>query len=174
MEEKKVKYAYWLCPCDKSDVEGIQSWLEDMAAQGLYLVEDGVLCGVFTFELRQPGKAVYRLDVAQKRKPRFMDSGDELTDEEVELYRAMGWEYLVRYGDFHIYRTAERDVTELNTESQTHAITISLLKKKNRGEFLSAGVGVLIWVLFSSSFLRYGCRLAATVGLTFTFCCCGA
>ena len=102
MDEQKVKYAYRLCPCDKSDVEGIQSWLEDMAAQGLYLVEDGVFCGVFTFEQRLPGDTTYRLDVAQKRKPRFLDSGDGLSDEEVELYRSMGWEYLVRYGDFNI------------------------------------------------------------------------
>ena len=34
MSEKLVKYIHKLCPCDSCDVEGIQSWLEDMAAGG--------------------------------------------------------------------------------------------------------------------------------------------
>lgn len=71
MSEKKVKHVYKLCPCNRSNVEGIQSWLEDMAMDGLFLAEDGVFCGVFTFEQGLPKRVTYRLDVAQKRKPRF-------------------------------------------------------------------------------------------------------
>lgn len=167
MAEKQV---YRLCPCDPGDIEGIQSWLEDLAEQGLFLIEDGVFCGVFTFARKAPGKVSYRLDVAQKRKPRFLDSGDELTDEEVELYRSMGWEYLLRYGDFHIYRSTENNAPELNTEGKTHAITINLLKKKHRSSFVSAILLALFWMVFSNGFLRYGYRMAATVGLGFTVC----
>ena len=76
MSEKAVKRVHRLCPCNRCDVEGIQSWLEDMAADGLFLTEDGEFCGIFTFERRSPRKVTYRLDVAQKRKPRFLDSGD--------------------------------------------------------------------------------------------------
>jgi len=170
MTEKKVRHVYKLCPCDRCDVEGIQSWLEDMAAKGLFLTEDGAFCGVFAFERKSPGKVSYRLDVAQKRKPRFMDSGDELTDEELELYRSMGWEYLLRYGDFRIYRSMERDAPELNTESETHAITIALLKKKHRDSFVSAILMALIWLMTSQGFMRYGFRMAATIGLVFTLC----
>ena len=72
MSEKKVKHVYRLCPCDRGDVEGIQSWLEDMAMEGLFLADDGVFCGVFTFERGLPKRVIYRLDVAQKRKPRFL------------------------------------------------------------------------------------------------------
>ena len=164
------KYVYRLCPCDLCDVEGIQSWLEDMAAQGLFLTEDGVFCGVFSFARKAPQKVTYRLDVAQKRKARLLDSGDELTEDALELYRAMGWEYLVRYGDFHIYRSAADDAPELNTESETHAITIRLLKKSHRSLFVNAILQALFWSLFSHGVLRYGFRLAATVGLTFTLC----
>lgn len=167
MSEELVKYAHRICPCDPCDVEGIQSWLEDMAAEGLFLAEDGVFCGVFSFERRTPGKATYRLDVAQKRKPRFLDSGDELTDEELELYRAMGWEYLLRYGDFRVYRSVERETLELNTESETHAITIGLLKEKHRGSFVYAVLTALFWVFFAQSALRYGFRIAVSIGVVF-------
>ena len=90
MSEMTIKYVHRLCPCDSCDVEGIQSWLEDLAAEGLFLAEDGVFCGVFSFERKSPRRVTYRLDVAQKRKPRFLDSGDELTDVELETYRLMG------------------------------------------------------------------------------------
>ena len=174
MSEKTVKYVHRLCPCDPGDVEGIQSWLEDKAAEGLFLAEDGVFCGVFSFERRPPRKVRYRLDVAQKRKPRFLDSGDALTDEELELYEAMGWEYLLRYGDFRVYRSLEYGVPELNTESETHAITIGLLKKKHRSSFIYAILMALFWVLFAQSALRYGFRIAASVGVGFLLCVHGA
>lgn len=167
MSEKKVKHVYRICPCDRSNVEGIQSWLEDMAMEGLFLTEDGEFCGVFTFERGLPKRANYRLDVAQKRKPHFLDNGDELTDEELEIYRSMGWEYLLRYGDFRIYRTVERDAPELNTEAETHAITINLLKKNYRSSFVSGCLVALFWLLYSQGFMRYGYRVAATVGLVF-------
>ena len=170
MSEKMVKYVHRVCPCSPGDVEGIQSWLEDMAGDGLFLVEDGVFCGVFSFERKSPRKVKYRLDVAQKRKPGFLDSGDELTDEEMELYRSMGWEYLLRYGDFRVYRSTERNAPELNTESETHAITIGLLKKKHRSSFVCSIAYAVVFLLFSNGVLRYPYREAATIGLLFTVC----
>lgn len=170
MSENSSKHVYRLCPCDSSDVEGLQSWLEDLASEGLFLVEDGVFCGVFSFERKAPRNVTYRLDVAQKRKPRFMDSGDGLTEEELELYRSLGWEYLLRYGDFHIYRSMQNGAPELNTETETHAITISLLKRKHRSAFVSSILSALFWLLWAQGFLRYGYRMAAEFGLTFTLC----
>ena len=171
---KTSKRVHRLCPCDPCDVEGIQSWLEDLAAQGLFLIKDGVFCGVFTFERRAPQTVAYRLDVAQKQKPRFPESGDELTEEEVELYRAMGWEHLLRYGDFRIYRSAADDVPELHTEGETHAITVGLLKKKYRSAFINAALTAVFFLLCSQSALRYNFRIAAAIGLFFLICIYGA
>ena len=164
------KQVHRLCPCDQSDIEGIQSWLEDMAGQGLFLVEDGVFCGVFTFERKALRKVAYRLDVVQKRKPRFLESADELSDEEVALYHSMGWEYLLRYGEFRIYRAETGDVPELNTETETHAITINLLKKKYRSYFINAVLMALLWFVGSNGFLRYGFMMAVTAGVVFLLC----
>ena len=170
MSEKTIKHVHRLCPCDPSNVEGIQSWLEDMAAEGLFLVEDGVFCGVFSFERKSPRKVFYRLDVAQKQKPRFLDRVYDLTDEERELYRSMGWEYLLCYGDFRVYRSVGRDAPELNTEGETHALTIGILKKKYRGSFVYAALSALFFLAFTQSALRYGFRIAAVIGLTFLLC----
>lgn len=170
MSEETIKHVHRLCPCDPCNVEGIQSWLEDMASSGLFLAEDGVFCGVFSFERRSPRKVKYRLDVAQKRKPRFFDSGDELTDEELELYRSMGWEYLLRYGDFRVYRSVEPNAPELNTESETHAITIGMLKQKYRSSFMSSVLYTAMVMLLSGGVLRYPYRETATIGLLFTAC----
>ena len=167
MSEKKVKHVYRLCPCDRGDVEGIQSWLEDMAMEGLFLADDGVFCGVFTFERGLPKRVIYRLDVAQKRKPRFFDDGDDLSDEELEIYRSMGWKYLLQYGDFRIYRTEDQNALELNTETETHAITINFLKKKYRSSWISSCLMVLFWLVYSQSGLGYGFRLAVAFGLLF-------
>ena len=40
MSEKKRNYVYRLCPCNPADVEAMQSWLEDMAAEGLFLIKE--------------------------------------------------------------------------------------------------------------------------------------
>ncbi len=171
MSEKKSNYVYRLCPCNPSDVETMQSWLEDMAAEGLFLIKEGIFCNIlFTFERRLPQKVTYRFDVAQKRKSRFMDGGDQLTSEELELYQSMGWEYLLQMGDFRIYRTAVRDAPELNTESEIHAMTIEFLKKKHRSSFFWAIVSAFLWLFVVNGALGRGFLVAATVGLLCTVC----
>ena len=168
--ERKERHVYRLCPCDPWDMEGLQSWLEDLAAEGLFLTEDGVFCGVFTFERKHPARTAYRLDAAQKQKPRFFSNGNGLTEEEIEFYRAMGWEYLAQYGDFRIYRACRQDAPELNTESQTHALAIGWLKKSQRSAFVSGILMALFWLLHTSSALLYACLSGVNVGIIFILC----
>ena len=40
MADRKTR-ALRLCPCPPYDVEGMESWLSDLAARGLLLEEDG-------------------------------------------------------------------------------------------------------------------------------------
>ncbi len=165
------KYVYRLCPCNACDIECIQSWLEDMAAEGLFLIKEGIFCNaLFTFEPGQPQRVSYRLDVAWKRKARFTDSGDRLTNAELELYRDMGWEYLLQFGDFRIYRTLCSGAPELNTESETHAHTINLLKKKQRSSFFGAIVTLLLWLLVLNSAFGRVFLITALLGPLAAFC----
>ena len=48
-DAEERKRAYRLAPCPAYDIEGTESWLEDMAEKGLVLSGDGFFCrgGVF-------------------------------------------------------------------------------------------------------------------------------
>ena len=43
MAEEKLIYR--LTPCPARDMDTMEAWLEDMAAQGLFLTKDGFFCG---------------------------------------------------------------------------------------------------------------------------------
>ena len=58
-EEKKTYYR--LTPCPAYDVEGMESWLEDLAEKGLFLTRDGFFCGFGFFHREEPRKVKYRL-----------------------------------------------------------------------------------------------------------------
>ncbi len=169
MTKEDKRYVYRICPCDPYDIEGLQSWLEDLALEGLF-PEDDPFCGIFTFERDIGRKVIYRLDAAQKQKPGVFGGGDELSDEEIELYRAMGWEYVLRYRDFRVYRSIDQSAPELNTEPEIHAMTIALMKKRQRSSLMTSILTLALWLLASTSFLRYFHRNAAALGLIFTLC----
>ena len=166
MNKNSSKRVYRICPCNSWNIEAIQSWLEDMAAKGLFLEKDGLHWKVFSFERKSPQKVKYRLDVAKKHKS---DDESEVTFDEKELYRSMGWEYLVHYGDFNIYRSTEMDAPELNTEPETHALTINLLKKKYRSSLLGEISWVLI-LLLTGSLYKYPSIMLVHIGFVLSLC----
>ena len=55
------KYVSRFPPCPLYDVEGIESWLEDLAKQGLILTKAGLFCGFAEFEQTDPKPMRYRL-----------------------------------------------------------------------------------------------------------------
>ena len=74
MSDENIRYAYRICPCFSYDIEGIQTWLEDMASQGLVLEADGTFLGIFTFQKTTPKKYRYRLAPIKEQKGFFSDS----------------------------------------------------------------------------------------------------
>ena len=52
------KFVKKLIPFESCDIPAIQSWLEDMAAQGLFYVDCGFFCA--RFEKGEPKKRRYR------------------------------------------------------------------------------------------------------------------
>lgn len=143
-ETAKVRRSHRLCPCNAMDIEGIQTWLEDMAAEGLLLEKDSVFCGFWSFEKTAPRKVLYRLEVAAWGG--FLsDSSDMPREEILETAEAMGWEYVTRYKFFYIYRTFDLNAIPLNTDPEIQALTVKRLKKERRN--------VLIWELVYIAFL---------------------
>ena len=80
-----MKYVRRITPAPLSDAEGLESWLEDLSLQGLYLKTFRPLFCTFV-----PGpakKTRYRLE------PYRLRPEDDLPCSMLELYRDFGWDY---------------------------------------------------------------------------------
>lgn len=121
---------YRLAPCPAYDVEGMESWLCDMAQKGLFLIKDGFFAGVATFEYGAPCKVRYRLEAAQKSTSMWAEDGGEPDQEQVELGKKYAWDYITKRGDFYIYRTFEPGTRELNTDPEVQALAFNAVKKR--------------------------------------------
>ncbi len=166
MSDEKIRYAYRICPCFAYDVEGIQTWLEDMASQGLVLEADGTFLGFFTFQKTTPRKCRYRLAPIKDKKGFFSDSSDGPSEEEQEFSEKCGWEYLVRYGSFYIYRAIGEDVRPLHTDLAVHSMALGAVKKKQREAIISTVVNFIIYALLSHNLFSFF-RSGAVIGLAF-------
>jgi len=141
-----MKKYYRICPCASYDVEGIQSWLEDMAARGLHLAPDGFFGGFVSFEEGPPRREKFRLEATTTKKGLFSEEYDPEADA-VEMHRQMGWVYRARRDQFHIYSSADPDAPELNTDPQVQAITMAALTKYLRKSLLNTLILAVLYAL---------------------------
>ena len=93
----KKKIVHRFPPCPSYDVEGIESWLNDMAREGYLLEKDGLWCGFMSFEKTAPQTVRYSLQAAEKTYP-FTENDTSPSMEQQELSKAYGWEFLTTYG----------------------------------------------------------------------------
>ena len=166
MTDEKIRRCYRLCPCFSYDIEGIQSWLEDLAAEGLVLEPDGLFFGIFTFRKSHPEKLRYRLSPIQEKSGIFSDMGDEPEEEEKEYSRACGWEYLGRYGSFCIYRATDPNALPLHTDPAVHAMALGALKKQQRSVLIHKALMFLLFGLLYRNIFSFF-RSGAIIGLLF-------
>lgn len=146
------KRVYRLVPCPWYDVEGIESWLESMAQEGLFLRKEAHFGGFTSFEQGEPKTVRYRLEAAQRSTSFLSESGGEPDAEAVEMSGELGWEYLTKCGQFYIYACDDPDAPELNTDPSVQAMALSYVRKDGRD---SAIVNVL-WVLLLLGLTWYG------------------
>ena len=160
------KYIHRFCPCFSWDIEGIQTWLEDMAAKGLHLDPDGGFLGIFSFIPGQPATVRYRLTPAKVKRSIFDDS-DGPDPEAQDYSQRCGWEYLFRYKQFYIFRATDPAARPLHTDPQVHAMAMKELARQARGLVLSEVCfwGIYLGLRGSSIFSFY--RLAAVAGPLF-------
>lgn len=159
-----AKHIHRLPPCPVYDIECFQSWLSDMASEGYLLDMDGFFMGFASFEVASPCAMQYRLQAAPKARSAF-DEG-EPDAEEMELSEALGWEYVARRGDFHIYRSADPAARELNTDPHVQAMAIKTVNKRMPNHI----VNMIIWlILYPIFFFDEGIvRAAIATGSAFT------
>lgn len=126
-----------LCPCPAYDVEGMESWLTDLAREeGLLLIQDGIFAGVAAFEKGEPKQVKYRLGAVSKFTGPLDPDGLSPDPEAVELAREFHWECVARWGSFYIYRTDDPSARDLNTDSEVQALAIRNVKKYRAGRIL--------------------------------------
>lgn len=148
------KYIYKPVPCPVYRVEAFQSWLEDLAREGLILLKkDSILLGIATFTRQAPQPLRYRLEPTPKAAGSTNDY-DTPDHRAVEMNEAFGWEYVTRYGQFYIYRCADPHAPELHTDPQLQELSLKALKKRTRN--------ALLWSILNLLFLGWlnlGCIL---------------
>lgn len=143
--EKKRKIIHRYPPCPSYDVEGIQSWLTDMAKDGYLLEKDGMWCGFMSFEKTAPQFVRYSLQASKKSDP-FTDNDRFPTTEEQEISEAFGWEYLTTYGQFYIYRTIDPNARPMNTDQEVLAMSLNSVRKRERNSLIVSVISLLLWI----------------------------
>lgn len=141
----KSKNVHRLLPCRPWDIERMESWLSDMAAEGLHLIKDGFFCGVASFERGGKKQVRYRLEPALKSTSPYADDGGEPDDEAVELNEQLGWQYVAKLDGFYIYRCEDTAAPELNTDPEVQALVF----KKVRGRMIDSAVSSFLYLVIS-------------------------
>lgn len=142
-------YAWRFPPCPGYDVEATESWLQEMAAQGLILSTEGFFAGFACFEKSEPRRLRYRLEAAPKK---FLDE-DGPNEEERSLSEAYGWQYIARRGDFLIYAGEDDGSVELHTDPRVQAISMNLVRRRARGSLFSFVLWLVLYPLALGNFM---------------------
>ncbi len=136
MWKNKKTMAYRIRPSDVYRIGEHESWFTDMAKNGLHLEKMGV--GLAHFRKGTPKAMRYRIDL-------FPGMEDPLGEHQKDFYRQYGWEYVLRYGNFCVYRSPESEnAPELHTDPQEQAYALNRLEKSLRNVTLFIGFMILM------------------------------
>lgn len=132
-----------LRPANLYDVAANETWLEDIAREGYRLKEFTGWSGVFVKD--EPCECRYRMQpkLKKEKKP---------SDEQQELYRELGWEYVTTLGgEFHIWRCDDPAVPELDTDPVVQVESYRRIKRNVIwtnvifGGLMVLMLGLMIW-----------------------------
>ena len=143
------KYAYRFCPCHGYDVEGIQTWLEEMANKGLHL--SGWVLGILLFDIGAPKNSRYRLYPNPNNQDRYRKTPGRLRD----LAAEFSWEFIVRYENFDIYRSDHPEAPELNTDPAVLAMALDGLRIDRTHRLLRLALHMLLSLLLYPSICNF-------------------
>ena len=106
-------------------IDAIESWLDEQARSGLFLLE--LRLGTMRFRQDTPKPMRYRIDVKRNR-------GYTGEKERIAAYAEMGWEYVCDLTpQLDIYCCADPDAPELNTDEETlHEVLDKKLTSEQR------------------------------------------
>jgi len=138
-----IRRSLRLPPCPSCDVEGMESWLTDLAADGWLLEKEGVFAGIYSFVREGKTSVRYRLDAAERSTGIFSENYGEPDEEAVAIGERYGWDYVATCRDFHIWRTEDPEARELNTDPAVQEIAFSQVSKRHR----AAVIENILWLV---------------------------
>ncbi|MEA4987102.1 MAG: DUF2812 domain-containing protein [Anaerovorax sp.] len=147
-KNEKRNVVYRLRPDEYYRIGEHESWFMDLAEQGLHLEKMGARFA--RFRKGEPQNMQYRVDI-------FPGIEDPLGQQQKDLYKEYGWEYVTKYGKFCVYRSPnEANAPELHTDMAEQAYTVRELEKslRNATFFVILIVALIIlmtfWIWFES------------------------
>ena len=140
-----MEIVHRLIPCPAYAYRAMESWLSELAEEGLLLTEDGFFLGFGSFERCEPKQVRYRLLPVQK-------NGEAPDDEQLRLCEKYGWEYMGRRRDFYVFRSLNAEARELNTDGSVEAYALNAVKKRQRGALVSSLFSLLVYPLLVTRF----------------------
>lgn len=160
------KRTHRIAPCFSYDITGMESWLEEMAAKGMVMEQDGYFVGIFTFVKGEPKALRFRLEPAPTERfgPFTVLSG--VDQEHIALLKEMGWHYRGDWGRFIIYISDAPDAPELHTDPRVQALTLKALTRYLWGYFGWMLFYFVIWMGIIMNFPFF--QIMAVLGLSFT------
>ena len=138
MAEKQIVYK--MVPCSVYDIERLESWLSDMAEEGLFLSNSGFIMQFAAFTRGTPVPVRHRIIASPGKGPSgYSDS------ERPGLEKDRSWEYIASQGDLQIYRTTDPSAQEMDIDPDAEAIAVSAIKKLRLIEI--AGSLLIIFII---------------------------
>ncbi len=158
----KTKYRRRIPPCPAYDIPGMESWLEDMAAKGYHLAQDGFSSVLARFTQGEPRQERFRLEPTATSSAKIVGEY-EPAEQAANLNAELGWTYRARRGSYHIYSTANPDAPELHTDPQVQALTMEALEKQQRRLLASS----LFWMVYHGIFWYGNVLISSAVVIGF-------
>ena len=123
---------YKLTPVEPFDLAAVESWLEDLAQQGLYLKRFRPLFSSFT--RGAPRRVRYRVEYVPDLWP-----DDEVPGRLFDLYEEMGWDYVGPMGSERsllIFRARTANAPEPHTDPPVQGELLNKLARRLRRNFI--------------------------------------
>ena len=150
-----------LTPVSPYDIQGLESWLEDLSLRGLFLVKFGATFSIFA--QGAPKRTRYRVEYC---KPYYTD---EPPQDLMDLYRDFGWEFVCWAGDIDlpIFRTQDPQAEEPHSDPSLQGELLGKVAERLKRAFLHdaifllAVLGLMLAVGLARSVISYPVLLAA-------------
>ncbi len=157
---KRERRIIRMLPCSNYDIEGLQTYFETMASEGLHVKKDALFAGFASFERGEARQVRYRADMEERRGGIFGDNGTRPDADKIALCAELGWEYVDSWNGTHIYRCEDSAAQELNTDAEIRSMALKKVVMDQLVNVVILGFWLLVYPVLRLSGLILPSMLA--------------